>query len=268
MIKGFEDVVLFKDNAIMAVGEFKAPFSALSQDASLSLHNQALSHSYAEMQGFMATNAPALLVQRQGSVGTETAAAAVASSTGNVITDTSSSHRWRVSFLTDGFILYLSFGSPYNRGEANDSLPPVYTSGDSTILNEEYFTQQLLYAVASVSTGPGVDVSQATAAFYELANRSEEENASDNSDDDEQPRPLSRSRDIPSSYTNDATKEEDCTYCEQRIDDDPTHMTWDYSYEEILSEEREAVGRLKAMLAPSFLSQYSLQKLGTRRPVF
>lgn len=139
MIKGFEDVVLFKDNAIMAVGEFKAPFSALSQDASLSLHNQALSHSYAEMQGFMATNAPALLVQRQGSVGTETAAAAVASSTDNVITDTRHHTGGAYPFLLMDLSYICPLG-PRNRGEANDSLPPVYASGDSTILNEEYFT--------------------------------------------------------------------------------------------------------------------------------
>jgi hypothetical protein len=230
-VNGHEDFVIRQRGQILVLGELKSPFAALCPDANLPLRRSALSQMYADLQGFMAAADVSTIDMDTAA---DVAAAAPPALNGPSEDRSAPKKKSFVSVITDGFVLHVSFGCPHVRLVENQQLPPVYTSDDASFLDPRRFTELMLFAVAAATEQPDVDVAEATKDFFSV----EVGPANAPDDDTEQP---------PSS-------EKDC-------------LTWDDSDEEFLEEERIEVGRLNALLDPSYLSEFTLQKLGKRHPI-
>ena len=263
-VNGHEDFVIRQRGQILVLGELKSPFAALCPDAILSLRRSALSQMNAKLQGFMA--AADVSTIDMDTTADVTAAAPPAL---NEPSEDRSAPKKKsfVSLITDGFVLRVSFGCPHVRLVENQQLPPVYTSDDASFLDPRRFTELMLFAVAAATEQPDVDVAEATKDFFSAAIGSENASDADAEHPPSRSRPPDRgSRDDRQGDATFAHDEEDCLYDESAPDDEDC-VTWDSRYEEFLEEERRAVGRLNALLDPSYLSEFSLQKLGTRHPV-
>eukprot|EP01033_Poteriospumella_lacustris_P013073 gene13073-9362_t len=158
-VKGHEDLVVRQEGRILVLGELKSPFTALCPDAILSLRANALSQMYAELQGFMAAAVR--------TIGTETAAG-VAAAAPTAAADPAEvrAASKKISFITDGFVLRVSFGCPHVQLVAQQQLPPVYTSDNSSFLGSVEFTELMLFTVAAATGQCAIDFAEATKDFF------------------------------------------------------------------------------------------------------